>query len=702
MLLKADIASVHDLFNGRIQYKIPVYQRHYVWTQEDHWIPLWQDIVERVKVNVGAETNDQRRPHFIGTIVTQQFITTVAAVPGFYVIDGQQRLTTVQIILAAITDVCASNNFEVSLSLSNEYLSNSGGKKGDEEYKIIPAQRDKSSFDALIDGTTISQGTIQETYQFFYRKIQDYLAGKDPGAAEIKWPGVPDPGGVPMHKMTQLLHSVLYDLKVVQIVIGADGDAENIFETINARGKTLNEFDHLRNNVFLKVRVSPEFRNGEVDMEELHKEHWMHFEDDFWMKKSDVDDGEILEAERFLQHFLMAKLKKDSVIPQDLFYTYDREYRAILAEDREVDFELLELKKYSKVYRIMVDCQYDPSDKNEFHSGRRMRLIAQRMQFYKHLKITSLHPFILFIVNELEISYNELERVFNILESYTMRRLLCSSQKIPNYGKLFTKVAISIGGTNWNSADLVKYLLTLKSGEKWPDDDDDVRNALARCGDDSFDRSITRYILYRIELSKEVSDITLRNQLEFSNKLTREHVMPKEWRRNWSLPESQASDIAKERDIAKYSIGNLTLLTEEANEELGNSEFSVKRGYLSENPDLKLTQEIVFESMNPMRERKTWDVKEIREREEKLWKCFCKELWTDLSSFMVWHLGELKAWFPSFTHGFIIDGEGQEIPVESSEFQHSDIPTLKKGTKVKFEKIPTEGGFKAVNVVKSV
>lgn len=699
MLLDADIVSIHDLFNGRIQYQIPVYQRHYIWTQDDQWEPLWRDIVEKIKVNAKAETDPQRKPHFTGAIVTQQFIRAVAAIPGYYIIDGQQRLTTFQIILNAISDVCSLKELDDLVELANEYLINSGMLKSredsnqyrnpNEKYKLLPTQRDKASFDALIDGqANKGQGTIQEAYQFFVEMIEKYMNEKDPCTEGEEQPDS-------RHRMLNLLDSVLHDFKVVQIVIDADGDSERIFESINARGRTINEFDHLRNNIFLKARVSPE----NVDERELHRMHWLHFEDDFWTKKLGVDNGEMLESERFLQHFLMAKLKKDSIVHQNLFYKYEREYRPKLAEDREAKFELLELKKYSKVYKILVDCQYDSSEKSEFHYDDKLKLIAHQMEFYKDLRITSLHPFILFIINELEITYKELEKIFKILESYTMRRMLCRGQKISNYSKLFADILISAGSINFDSAVLIRYLLTLKSDEKWPNDDD-VRNALARCGDDSFDRSITRYILYRIEIIKASSDSTLRKKLEFSNRLTREHVMPIQWQRYWRLSNSQDTKNVRERDLALQSIGNLTLLTNEFNHELGNQAFSKKRGALLENLDLKLTQEIVYESMNPIQERKTWDVEEIRDREEKLWECFCKELWLDSSSFVVMHLGELENWHPSFTHGFIIDKDGQKIPVKSSEFQHSDIPTLKKGSKVKFEKVLTEDGYKAVNVVK--
>ena len=428
----------------------------------------------------------------------------------------------------------------------------------------------------------------------------------------------------------------------------------------------------------------------------------MHFEDDFWAKKLGVEDRELLESERFLQHFLMAKLKKDSIVHKDLFYTYEREYRTGLAEDREIFFELRELEKYSKVYRVMVDCQYDSNVKNEFHSEYRLKLIAARMEFYKHLRITSLYPFILFIVNELDIGPEELNTIFNILEAYTMRRLLlCKNTRIPDYSNLFARFLISVDKTDWNSVDLVRYLSNLESNEKWPDDND-VRSALAQCGDDSFDRLITRYILYKIEVFKASSVSTLRGELKFSNKLTIEHVMPKEWKSNWFKSEALDPNTEKKRDLAKLSIGNLTLLTSEKNRGLGNQAFSDKREALLEDLiDLKITQEIVYESMRPIRrDRETWDIAEIRNREEKLWKCFCKELWKDASSFMTWHYGKLKNWHPNFTDGVIIDEDGKEIPVDSSEFQSSDIPTLMKDTKVQFDKVPTEDGFKATNVVK--
>ena len=691
-MLDAGIVPVHDLFGTRIQFKIPVYQRHYVWTQEDQWEPLWQDILEKIEMNAKVEVDQDRTPHFIGTIVTRQLPRRVGAVPRYDIIDGQQRLTTFQIILSAISDVCSEAQLTDITEQADVFIVNSGllrmrhdtqeFRDDDEKYKIIPTKVDKSSFDALIDCNFGEiQGTIKESYDFFKRVIKTYM---DEYVSEIQ--NLQDPRG----RMNYLLDTILKDFKVVQILINAHANSERIFESINARGRAINEFDHLRNNIFLKARV----RNMDVQL--CYDDYWQHFEDGYWTKKLGADDEEILVSERFLQHFLMAKLGKQNITHRDLFFTYDREYRATLSDDQGVDYELRELQKYSQVYKVICDCQFD-SNNSSLHSNILLKSIADRMMFYNNLKISSLHPFLLFIVNELEIKDNELNKVFDLLESYSIRSLLCKKRRNLNFNKFFSEDLISRFTTDSVSSELMSYLSTLDSDEKCPNDDE-VKQALSRCGIDTFDRTITRYILYRIELYKEEVDSTLKDRLEFSKELTREHIMPIKWRENWSLPKSQDPKIvAKERDLAIQSIGNLTLLSSELNEELGNKSFSEKRGPLLEHStDLKLTQDIVYISMNPIQERETWDVIDIRNREDNLWKCICSDLWPDVFQYS----GELKNWHPTYTQGYIIDEEGKEIPVFSSEIQSTDIATLKKGTKVKFKKVPSEDGFKAVNVVK--
>ena len=278
-MLHSEIVTVHDLFGGPRQFKIPVYQRHYVWNKVDQWEPLWDDIVEKIEVNAKAEVDQDRIPHFFGAIVTRQLPRTVGGVPGFDVIDGQQRLTTFQIILCAISDVCLSEKLNDIAHQADEFIINSGlllhrfdndqFRNPNEKYKLIPTQTDKSCFEALIDRKTrLSRGTILEAYNFFRTKIKKYATEEDPHDSRDA-----------RRKMMVLLDTILRDFQVVQILIDSQANSERIFESINARGRTINEFDHLRNNIFLKARVSGK------DVEDLHEKHWLHFEDDYWTKK---------------------------------------------------------------------------------------------------------------------------------------------------------------------------------------------------------------------------------------------------------------------------------------------------------------------------------------------------------------------------------------------------------------------------------
>lgn len=690
-MLEADFLSVHQLFGGPVQFKIPVYQRHYVWNKEEQWKPLWQDIKDKIAVNAKIEIASDLHRHFTGAIVIRHLPRRIGAVPQYEIIDGQQRLTTFQIILCAIADVCHEAKLEDNQEQAEEYIQNRGLLKDrhnpnrlrtpDEAYKVIPTRADRDSFKALIDANVNrSQGTIRAAYDFFKREVRAYMRMGDP-----------------RDQMTLLVETLIHSFGVAQILITSRADSEKIFESINARGRTINEFDHLRNNIFLKARVSAEDNTtAEDQVLILYNNHWQHFEDRYWTKRLGPDAEEMLLSERFIQHFLMAKLGKSSIVHRDLFRVYEREYRAGLPRTEGVDYEFRELEKYSKIYRIILDCEYDPETCGEFYSKQRMKLLAQRMEFYKSLNITNLFPFVLYIINELKISYNELDKIFDILESYTIRRLLASSQGVRNYNNIFAAAIRHFGKTELGSTPLLDYLSGLQQGDRCPNNEA-VHSALAHCGGTRISALLTRYILYRIELVKAASYDTVKGPLRFGDHLTLEHVMPIKWQQHWPLPSPQNSRLAEGRDSAKQSIGNLTLLTKVVNGDLGNLSFDDKREPLLKHSDIKITQEIVFEGVNTLQERKRWDVMEIRAREKELSRCVREEIWP----FMPVHSGELKNWHPNFRTGFIIEAGGQEIPVEASEFKPSDIVSLRGGTKVKFEKVPTKDGFKAINVVRA-
>ncbi len=651
--------SVSDLFETNVQYKIPLFQRYYVWDRDDQWEPLWHDISQRNLPQIQEKTSD----HFTGAIVVQQQKTLAGNVPKYDIIDGQQRLTTFQIILCAIRDICELNEHSDIASEVSRYIQNQGKLlKEDEEYKLIPTKRDRDSFISLVDGRVDkSRGKIFSAYSYFNDRIANYPDGEK-------------------EKIYTLFLSIIKHFRFVQILIDDDDKPEKIFESLNARGKSLFQFDLLRNNLFLRARE---------DRDDLYEKYWEHFEDPYW----DPEETNGASCELFLQHFLMAKLGTESVKPE--FFVYEREYSKQL-ENTTIEDEFSELKRYSEVYREMTDCKEDSP-------------IGRRMKFYQTFSLTTLHPFVLFVTCEIGLQGLELDRVFDILESYTIRRMLCFRGKggLKEFNKFFSRLIKRLRGNF--SLDKFTLLLdqTTSDTNRYPTDNEIrptlhtrfYQNPLPFPDDDTIvfpgnlhmkaaleglwietagaiKQRLIRYILYRIELMKRERD-KFTEPLFFEDKLTTlEHILPDQWKETWSLPinakairyetdvrrvlvnrnvqsESMlytnlfpndpkvesppeglvgedyldAYNLAVARDNLLQSIGNLTLVTRELNSKLGNRTFSEKKKALDEHSSLKLNNEIC--------QQEAWDVNEIYERAERLIEDAC-EIWPSLD----WFKGE--------------------------------------------------------------
>lgn len=603
--------QVNTLFGTDIQYIIPLFQRHYVWDWYEQWQPLWEDIEDKARYRL-SESQRQQFTHFTGAIVIQQKQTNVDEVPKYEIIDGQQRLTTFQVILCALRDVCNSSGLERIGADANRYILNQGtllDDSGNEQYKLIPTQFDRASFISLVDGhIDSSSGRIRSTYEYFKDRIEGYV-NRD------------------MHKMLTLFRSISNDFGFVQILLDAGDEPERIFESLNARARPLLQFDLLRNNLFLRARI-------EQDRDRLYREYWEHFENSYWEQEVTVARRRITLSELFFQHFLMAKLGEQNVTP--LFNVYQRE----LAGSVGVEHELFELRRYSEAYQEMIDCSLDSE-------------IGQAMSFYKTFEITTLHPFILFVINEVGLSGSDLALVLQILESYTLRRLLCiPSSATRNYTKLFSRLIRHFQERHFDLGSFIRLLSDEQANAtRWPANNE-VESVLRF--QSSMNRMAIRYVLYRIELRKREGNQSLETtEFVFDNRLSLEHIMPAGWRSTWSLPLATAENgqpsfdsddrilyenlfhseyrennmdwetnpseqglaheayrsafnVAVARHAILQSIGNLTLITVSLNSSLSNRPFSERTVRLFQNSLLVLNREIC--------EHDTWDVPQITRR----------------------------------------------------------------------------------------
>ena len=565
---------VQELFSDDgVKYRVPIYQRHYVWN-ENNWNHLWTDIREKID-------GRRRQQHFTGVIVIREEQNTKV------IVDGQQRLTTFQIILCAIRDICADAGYDEIVGSVNRLIRNpsDGDLEPIEQFKLLPTTgSDRNAFRTIAAGNAEnSSGRIHEAYTYFKKAIEDYVGDRD--------------------QMTKLYRVFLREFNVVQLKLNSEHEAAKIFESLNGRGRTLTAFDHLRNNVFLRAGKARDV---------LYESHWYHFNNDpYWFSDRVLDP--------FLTNFLKAKLpQKDFDDQPSLFDLYQQDYRKALRENLNFDEdhpelierEFKELERYSHVYTEIANCS-DPGNSIWFY-----QFLATEFE------TTNWHPLILFLKSEqadLGISDEDLKLTFRILESYIVRCMLCYRPKSIREENYLTSLIREQG---FDVENIVRHLMKDDRIKSWPMDKPQIESALNEAGRKN--AKLIQYILFKIEREVMRDPNYPDSKLENFEKLDREHVMPQSWAtaKGWEVnPEDHNKRLARIESL--HSIGNLTLLHHDVNKNLvANLPFSDERRVSDKKriyrqySTLKITDEI--------REHHDWDVDQIGQRAEDMYERFCK------------------------------------------------------------------------------
>ncbi|MBK7189536.1 MAG: DUF262 domain-containing protein [bacterium] len=261
--MESGILSIRTIFGQQRRHLVPLYQRPYVWKRQDQWEPLWDDLrglAERLLA--GKET----RPHFLGAIVLDQVRQPTGYIESRWVIDGQQRLTTMQIVLEAFSDLCQEygSKQKGSALLALTRNQNPMEEVKDVEFKVWPTNSDqhgfrtvmragsatevKAAFDCDADEVAVGN-TIGDAYLYFHRAIEQWLDLDQDGYEE---------------RLDALFRAIPDLVRMVVIDLGADDDAQLIFETLNARGTPLLPVDLVKNYLFHKARSREAGSGGPV------------------------------------------------------------------------------------------------------------------------------------------------------------------------------------------------------------------------------------------------------------------------------------------------------------------------------------------------------------------------------------------------------------------------------------------------------
>lgn len=507
--MKADNINLLEFISAsKRTFKIPVYQRNYDW-KKMQCLTLFRDIEKIAK-------DKNRSIHFLGTMVYIQGEDT-ANFREFVVIDGQQRLTSIMLLLKAVKE--SINDLDTKEDIYESFLIN---KRAPEAYriKLKPMKADYQVYKEIINGDIdrLPESTILSNYKYFVELIN--LSVLTP----------------------EEIYSGIQKLEVVYIQLSRENEnPQLIFESLNSTGLDLTQADLIRNYLLMGEEYSKQ--------EELYASYWVKIEN--LLPDTIISD--------FIRDYLTLKT---AIIPnKDKVYINFKDYYQGL-DNYDVEGLLEELKTYGLYYSWFKYCNCPDEDINS-------RLIE-----LQKLKSTVVYPFLLNIFEDCYLYKNitkmELKLALDIVISYVLRRLICD---LPTnaLNKVFASLAKEIAKDKYKDLELNKkisiVLINKKGKVSFPNN---IALKESFVNKDFYHFKQGRFILEEIELQKSKEKVKL-------DETTVEHVMPQTLTPKWQVDLGKKYKEIHESNINK--IGNLTLTG--YNSELSNKSFVEKKEFLA-------------------------------------------------------------------------------------------------------------------------
>lgn len=584
--MDAGSRTIKQIFEPDRRHIVPLYQRPYVWNKDEQWAPFWDDMRG---LSERAANGGTVRPHFLGAIVLDQLRTVTGAVETRLVIDGQQRLTTLQVFLEACADLSAVLN-KPALEKSFRKLTRNDdpmSRDPNEVFKIWPTNVDRENFCAVMHATTPDaltiaskasrdgindHSSIAKAYIFFFDSIKDWLAsdGRD---SEVL--------------LGNLLNGVRSYARMVVIDLSEDDDAQMIFETLNARGTQLLPADLVKNHLLHIAQL----RGDDVDR--LYARYWSAFDLEDWRKEVTRGRTKRARVDLFLQYFL-SLMTEEEILVTHLYKAFQSYVKK--RADMTPEAHLMSLHEYAAIF--------DSFD--SMPQGSREREFFDRIN---EMEVTTVYPFLLELFRLHGKQKKEIAAVLRDLESFLVRRMVCQLTT-KNYNRFFFDlVAAMRKDPNDPTVTVRHYLLdSMAEASRWPDDDE-FHKAWAHTP------VYSALLRRRLRLIFEALELGMRTpkaeNVVLKQALTVEHLMPQQWRQHWPLPRG-ADPVDAERDRTRiiHTIGNLTLLTKSLNPALSNGPWRQKLDGINKNSVLLLNKSLPS----------TWDEKTIRSRGDTLFK----------------------------------------------------------------------------------
>lgn len=570
--MKTDTYTPADIFTPQQRLLVPLFQRPYVWNRELQWEPLWRDL-KRVLTRYMDQPEATHQPHFLGAVVVQQIQNPIGEIQQRTIIDGQQRLTTIQLMFDAIHAQLESVGAKRPAGRMRKLIENDEDScnKPEDKFKVWPTNKDRPAFNEVLaadfpvqyENLKHSRSKMALAHQFFSESAREWLLEEGEENAISR---------------AEVLDRCCRDLlQVVVIDLAVNENAQEIFETLNARGAVLTAADLIKNFVFQRLM---EQKN---DVEHAYEEYWKEFETSFWERDVSYGRVKFQRSSLFINHWLISKTGEE-VLNREIFSTF-KNYADYESKVKMIDL-LQQIHQAAVSYRELVEA----SEKKEGDLSR-VELFAYRLN---SMELDVLRPILISLIDPTEriIPQDQLDKAVSTIESWMVRRLLVRATN-KNYNNVVIELVKIVSKDRMLAGDkLEKYLSEQSSmSAYWPDDSELTGHVLQMQMYRSLYRSRIRMILEAIEDNSRgwVGSSTSKAGIRVKRgSYAIEHVMPQRWQANWPL----GTYTEQERETQLQTIGNLTLLTTKLNSSVSNGPWSSKSAELTKHDVLLINKQI--------------------------------------------------------------------------------------------------------------
>lgn len=591
--MEAGDAKVLELFQSQVVYEVPRYQRQYVWEEKSQWLPLWQDvknIAERLIRNPeekdgGYSFDEEIVPHFMGAVVVKgKNKVSANSAPTWIVVDGQQRLTTVLLMMKAMLDVFEGiEESAIHAGPLRNLTDNTHfyGVQEADKVKLRPAGIGYISFRSLMKVDDKSEEVsdppdkLVQCYKFYERVILEWLTQHECNL-DLAALG--------------LRHAVTEKLQVAKITLSVNDNEHEIFESLNARGEPLTEFDKSKNHMLHHAL------NEIGEQDEFYIRYLERFDKNTWWRRGH-DAGYRSSSNRadvLTWFWVRIMLGGKAVNQKEIYQNVRNHIKDMIETGNSITSVAQSFSQYADAFEELENQEKDHS----------------KLGTYKYrrdtLKMGQFTPVFMTLLTRIE-SRGIFTNCMQIIDNYLMRRMMFMNvtNRFADPVQKLLNIIDSTDDVQEIPGRLIDELMSYSSiSNVWPTDDQLAERML-----DSWDPKnyVARLVLEEVERSILPSGVAYRDLPR--SLLTLEHIMPENWEEYWPLP-NRSRDIQRQRRMRSVlSIGNFTLLRKGMNSTLSNSSYERKLEYFKSD-NLELNKHLVTEYPD------VWNEDTIRERGE--------------------------------------------------------------------------------------